>query len=157
MIEFKAPNDLTIYDRDVPQVFLAGTIDMGASADWQAFARDQFADDDVILFNPRRDDWNSSWEQTKDNPHFLEQVMWELRHLDRADFILMHFEEGSLSPITLLELGLYSTHPGLVVSCPKGFWRRGNVEICADYIGFTMYDTLVGAITHIKRGLWLAR
>ena len=38
------------------------------------------------------------------------------------------------SPITLLELGLFAQTKKLIVCCPDGFWRRGNVQVvCARY------------------------
>jgi hypothetical protein len=129
---YKAPNYAEITNR--MKIFLAGSIDMGAARDWQAELIDNLSDLDVDIFNPRRDDWDSSWVQSIDNPQFKEQVTWELDHLDRADTILVVFTAESMAPITLLELGLYAKSGKCVVLCPMEFWRRGNVEIvCAAY------------------------
>jgi len=46
-----------------------------------------------------------------------------------ADFVFMYFVPGTKSPITLLELGLLHDAISLVVCCPNGFWRKGNVDI----------------------------
>ena len=44
------------------------------------------------------------------------------------------FTNDTKSPITLLELGLMARSGKLVVACPDGFWRRGNLEVvCARY------------------------
>jgi hypothetical protein len=33
-----------------------------------------------------------------------------------------------------LELGLFATSQRLIVGCPDGFWRKGNIEVvCARY------------------------
>lgn len=116
-------------------VFFAGTIDMGASVDWQADLALELADLDdlaeLAVLNPRRDAWDASWEQRLGNPMFREQVEWELDGLDRADVIAMWFADGSKAPITLLELGLTARTGKLVVGCPDGFWRKGNVEVVA--------------------------
>ena len=35
------------------------------------------------------------------------------------------------SPISLLELGLYARTDKLIIYCPDGFWRKGNVDAVA--------------------------
>ena len=77
-------------DTNLPIVFLAGSIDMGQAEDWQALVAEKLADRTVILLNPRRDDWDSSWQQSIDNQPFRQQVDWELDGLDLADVILMY-------------------------------------------------------------------
>lgn len=135
----KAPEALPpqrkIYDGKalIPKsVFLAGTIDMGDSIDWQTVAANELKEYADYIFNPRRDDWNSNWFQEKGNQEFNDQVSWEMTALDSAQVIFMNFLEDSKSPITLLELGLYASSGKLIVCCPKKFWRRGNVEMVCD-------------------------
>tara|TARA_B100000686_G_C16677793_1_gene910147 strand:+ start:375 stop:827 length:453 start_codon:yes stop_codon:yes gene_type:complete len=127
-----------------PVIFLAGSIDMGSAIDWQAEIVTRMADQDVTILNPRRDDWDSSWEQTIEHPQFREQVEWELKGLERADKILMYFAPGTKAPITLLEMGLFArSHPDkLIVCCPEGFWRKGNVDIVCKMYGVRQVDTL---------------
>lgn len=112
-------------------VFLAGSIEMGAAEDWQTRLGAALADRAVALLNPRRDEWDASWRQSIDEPKFREQVEWELDGLARADVIAMWFAEATRSPITLLELGLHAAGGKLIVGCPPGFWRRGNIEVVA--------------------------
>jgi hypothetical protein len=46
----------------------------------------------------------------------------------------MVFDPKTMSPISLLELGLQSKSNKMVVMCPEGFWRKGNVDIvCEKY------------------------
>ena len=107
---------------------------MGGAPDWQAALAAALADQDITLLDPRRDEWDTSWRQSIDEPRFREQVEWELDGLERADLVAMWFAPGSKAPITLLELGLVARTGKLVVGCPDGFWRRGNVEIvCARF------------------------
>lgn len=135
-------------------VFLAGSIEMGAAEDWQTKATELL--DGFTILNPRRDDWDSSWEQTIDNPQFREQVEWELEAMERADAILVYFDPATKSPITLLELGLWAKgfpSQKMVVVCPDGFWRKGNVDIvCKRYRVKTAY-TLDTATILIKEFL----
>jgi hypothetical protein len=117
-------------------VFLAGSIEMGKAEDWQTIVTDTIGQSGYMnyIFNPRRDDWDSSWEQSINNPQFNEQVSWEMTALDCAEEILLYFCEDTKSPISLLELGLHAKSGKLTVVCPNGFWRRGNVEmVCNRY------------------------
>lgn len=124
------------------KLFLAGSIDMGAAVDWQAAVARGLADLDVAIFNPRRDDWDASWEQDIAHPLFKQQVDWELDHLARADLILFFFDPAGKAPITLLELGLHAASGRCLVAFPPGFWRRGNVQIVCDRFGIPLLDRL---------------
>lgn len=116
----------------MPSVFLAGSIDMGQATTWQRDVEQLLDAHEILILNPRRDDWDASWQQDRSNPQFVDQVEWELDALARADRILMYFAPGSLAPITLLELGLFADSGKLVVCCPLGYWRKGNVDIICD-------------------------
>ena len=128
-------------DIDLPKLFLAGSIEMGKAENWQKRIEDAVGDVQVLVMNPRRDDWDSTWKQEKTNPQFRGQVEWELEALESSDLIVIYFEPGTQSPISLLELGLFKDR-NIVVCCPEGFWRKGNVDIvCAKY-GINQVDTL---------------
>ena len=115
------------------RIFLAGSIDMGRAEDWQARVAGELATDNVLLFNPRRTDWNPAWQADSSEPEFVRQVQWELQALEAADIILMYFAPGSQSPVTLLEMGLHARSGKLLVAAAEGFWRKGNVDITADH------------------------
>ena len=129
------------------RIFMAGSIEMGIAENWQDRVQSKLAGVDklvateIVLYNPRRDDWNPSWAQSIDNPQFNEQVTWELEHLIQSDIILMYFDGNTKSPITLLELGLHA-HRGenVIIFCPDNFWRKGNVEMVADYYGLQLFS-----------------
>lgn len=110
-------------------IFLAGSIEMGRADDWQSQVCEDFKEFDINILNPRRKDWDSSWIQTIDNPHFREQVAWELKNLELADLILMYLQPNTLSPISMLEFGLYAKSGKMILCCPDGFWRKGNIDI----------------------------
>ena len=134
MIEIQPPNKLIPYS-DMPSIFLAGSIEMGLAEDWQRKVITALSDKDYVFYNPRRSDWDSSWKQEISNPQFREQVEWEMEGLERASAIMMYLEPSTKSPISLLEMGLHAREQGkMVVCCPEGFWRKGNVDIvCAKY------------------------
>lgn len=124
-------------------MFLAGTIEMGNSVDWQEeFTKSLANQENLLILNPRRDDWDSSWIQSINDPQFNEQVTWEMDHLDISDYIVMYLDPSSKSPISLLELGLQAHSGKLLVCCPEGFWRRGNVEMVCNRYDIPMFDTL---------------
>ena len=132
----------TIPENCGASVFLAGSIEMGLAEDWQVAIQGRLIDSGITVFNPRRDDWNPNWEQRADNPPFREQVEWELNALDKSDLILMYLQPGTKSPISLLELGLYASSGKLLVCCPEGFWRKGNVDIVCQRSAIPQFVTL---------------
>ena len=140
----KAPEYPEKFDEPyIMSIFLGGSIDMGQAIDWQSVLTDRLQDlKGLIVFNPRRDDWDSSWEQSINNPKFKEQVEWELSHLEAADVAASVFDPKGPAPITLMELGMrhkkekmwYYQEQDVVVLCPYGYWRKGNVDIvCEKY------------------------
>ena len=122
---------------------------MGIAENWLEKVASLLKNEDVILFNPRRDDWDSSWEQSIENKPFKEQVEWELRAMEHADKILMYFDPTTKSPISLLELGLFASSGKLFVVCPKGFWRKGNVDIVCELYSVEQVDTIAEAVATI--------
>ena len=129
----KPPSPIRIPD-DCFSIFLAGSIELGVAVDWQTEFGNALDSPKCVVLNPRRDEWDASWEQSIETPQFRGQVEWELEAQERADLIVMNFISETKSPITLLELGLFAKTGKLVVHCPDGFWRKGNVDIvCARY------------------------
>lgn len=125
---------------------MAGTIDNGASVNWQKKAADELYGFHIL--NPRRDDWDATLGD--DFTALKAQVDWELDGLTLADVVLMHFVPGSLSPVSMLELGmLLAFEKPLVISCPEGFWRRGNILITAARFNVPVFGALDDAVSHI--------
>lgn len=135
-----------------PMIFLGGSIEMGQAEDWQTRLKKAMTDFDVILLNPRRDDWDSSWVQSINNPQFNEQVTWELDALDAADTIVFYFDPNTKSPITLMELGLYAKGHHVIACCPDGFWRKGNVEIVCNRLNIQMVNTFAELLFELQNG-----
>jgi len=131
-IEIQAPNEIPTFLIERSKIFLGGSIEMGKAIDWQRDLIERLKDEFIIFLNPRRSDWDSSWTQEITNPQFKEQVDWELNGLETADIIVMVFDPNTMSPISLLELGLYASSKKMVVICPEGFWRKGNVDIVCE-------------------------
>jgi Nucleoside 2-deoxyribosyltransferase like len=141
MLQITAPSKW-IKDTKLKYLFLAGTIEMGASENWQSKAVARLENLAIVLLNPRRLNWDLSIRPEADEPLFREQVEWELDALERADHIFMYFLPGSKSPITLLEFGLFARSGRLTVCCPDGFWRRGNVLLTCERFRVPVIDSL---------------
>ncbi len=134
-------------------IFLAGSIEMGVAEDWQAKVTKELDGLVDIIYNPRRDDWDSSWKQEASNPNFRKQVIWELDHLLKANYVLMYFDPTTKSPISLLELGLIANKNKVIVVCPEGFYRRGNVEIVCEEFFIPFFSTLEDSLNFLKQQL----
>jgi hypothetical protein len=142
MSTYKAPENFALRDRQRKSVFLAGSIEMGKAEDWQTEVGDMFHKNGWDILNPRRNDWDSSWEQKFENAQFYQQVNWELHALEHADLIIMYFAPDTKSPISLLELGLFARSKKIMVVCPDGFWRKGNVDVVCNYYNIPLYNNL---------------
>ena len=148
MAHFKAPQEIPAVSG--PKIFLAGSIEEGVAEEWQDRAARLLADSDVVILNPRRDEWDPSWEQRIDNVEFRRQVEWELNGMDMADWIVFYFDPATRSPVTLLELGLHAQSGRCLMVCPDGFWRKGNVDIVCERYAVPQFATLDACIGFLK-------
>ena len=134
-------------------IFLGGSIEMGKAELWQEAITEKLKDFDIRILNPRRDDYDAGQKQSIDNPYFKEQVTWELDGLDRADLIVMYLQPDTLSPISMMEIGLYINtldwNKQMIICCPDGFWRRGNIEILVDR--FPFHCRLVDSLQELEK------
>ena len=146
----KSPNVIPTEDSRL-KLFLGGSIDMGKSENWQARIEKQLSNYNVIVLNPRRDDWNKEWKPINTDKNFRKQVEWELSALEASDIVVMYFAPGSQSPISLLEFGLYAKTGKLIVLCPDGFWRKGNVDIVSEKYNISTVNTFNELIVELKK------
>lgn len=151
MIEIKSPNTCNLYTT-TPSVFMAGSIEMGTAENWQNQVVAALSDYEVILLNPRCDEWDVDCVQSIGNPKFNRQVNWELDGIDLCDFVIFYFDPNTKSPITLMELGLLAAQrpERVIVCCPEGFWRKGNVEIMCARFGMMLVNTLPDLIRELQ-------
>jgi hypothetical protein len=151
--ELKAPQQGVALLSHMKSVFLAGSIEMGKASPWQERLVNEFSDrDNIVFLNPRRDDWDSSWVQdpTK-GTQFHTQVSWELDHIEYADLVVFYFDPSTQSPITLLELGVcLGSNKNILVCCPDGYFRKGNVTITCKRHGVGILDTYEDLVFAMK-------
>ena len=144
-----SPNKLNCDKQGRFSIFLAGSIDQGSARDWQSEIIEQLKDFNVIVYNPRRKNWDKTWEQSLNNSLFVEQVTWEQHFLKEADYRIFVMTSDSKSPITLLELGQYIKKPGIIL-CETGFYRKANVQITSKIENMPIVDTMEELINHLK-------
>lgn len=149
----KPPTWLQSEDIEGPTLFAAGSIEMGVAEQWQERLAKALEPVPGTLFNPRRDDWDSTWVQSIEHPKFKQQVQWELDHIHTADVVSVYFAPDTKAPITLLELGLVARLRRAVACCPRAFYRRGNVEVVCDYFGVPLFDTWEPWVAEVERHL----
>ena len=153
--EFKAPTR-GWEAIEMPKIFVAGSIEGGKALPWQIEVRNALEGYPVVLLNPRRDEWMTTLEQRMDEPIFREQVEWELNGLDKADHIFMYFDPDTYSPVTLIEFGRHVHSDKLMIGCPPGFWRRGNLEVTCAWHGRVLHDSFEALMAAFKAKLDLA-
>ncbi|HEX2901441.1 MAG TPA: nucleoside 2-deoxyribosyltransferase domain-containing protein, partial [Bacteroidia bacterium] len=73
--------------------------------------------------------------------------------MERAELIVMYLDPATKSPVSLLELGLHANSGKLVVCCPDGFWRKGNVDITCLYHGVQQVTDLSELEAEIRKRL----
>jgi hypothetical protein len=149
---YHAPEKTPDNDYHNTTIFLGGSINNGTATEWQKTIIESIADTDAVIYNPRRPDWDWTWEQSIDNPKFYEQVNWELDHLDKCNVAIFCFDKDGPSPITLLEFGKFSGEgwKTILVCCPTGFWRKGNVDIVARRHHIPVFETLDDLIVALR-------
>lgn len=142
-------------DDELPIIFLAGSIEQGTADEWQTRFIKALTENDCIILNPRRENWDASWEQSIKNKQFKEQVLWELNGLKKADTVVIYFDPATKAPISLLELGMVGTDKkkNILVYCPEGFYRKGNVDIFSEMYDIDVYTDEDELIKKLKESL----
>jgi len=70
--------------------------------------------------------------------------------LEKADLIVFYFSPETKSPVSMLELGLFVRSGKVIVCCPEGFWRKGNVDVVCKKYDVQQVNTLEELIQIIK-------
>ena len=136
-----APSDEA--PRGVKSVFLAGTTSKADTTDWREILSTSLFDMPIMIYNPYRTDWDSSWSEDINFAPYREQVEWELDKQSKADIVVLYFHPATQAPVSLLELGVCMRVPGkAIVVCPEGYWKRGNVQIVCKKFGVEMLDNV---------------
>ena len=149
------PESTDVGSEDDISIFLAGTIEMGNSPDWQAKAIRRLRDLDISIYNPRR-------VVAPDEALIADQINWELNSITKCHFIFMHLAADTISPISLYELGLLQGNPmstkQIVVACDPKYTRAQNVKVTLAHESFKSYNvyfthSFEGGLLEMKKKL----
>lgn len=122
-------------------IFLAGTTSPTGEPDWRQTLTRALLNLPITIYNPKRDDWDSTWREDFSDDRWAEQVQWELEMQDKADVVVVFFHGVSPAPISLLELGLCVRSGRAIVCSLEGYSKRGNVEaVCRRYGARLVYS-----------------
>lgn len=135
-------------------IFCAGSIEMGVAEPWADKVAEALKDSDATLLNPRRNFWDQNWNASADDKNFAGQVNWELDGLEKSDLIIMYFDPTTKSPISLLELGLFGRDGKMIVCCPEGFWKKGNVDLVCRKYGIQQVNSIDELIAEVQKRLY---
>ncbi|KAJ3436860.1 hypothetical protein M0812_18927 [Anaeramoeba flamelloides] len=150
--EIQAPNKFEQVLKTHFTCFLAGSIEGNSCRQWQSEIVERLKEvDNLVLLNPRRENWDNSWKQSSENNYFTEQVEWELHAQEKCSMIIMNLEPNTKSPISLLELGLFAKTGKMLMHCPLEFWKSGNVHITCKRYGVEMADSFDELVETIKK------
>ncbi|KAF2740375.1 hypothetical protein EJ04DRAFT_507912 [Polyplosphaeria fusca] len=148
------PPDKVEYIGENKSLFLAGSIEMGAAITWQRGILPYFQHLPLTVCNPRRGHWDTTTKPTKADKNFHNQVEWELNALDKATVICFFFDITTLSPVSMLELGLWAKNGNVVVCCNEEFfWKGGNIRIVCDRLGIPYVTDFSQLIATTKKML----
>jgi len=132
-----------LFDEDLLRysIFLGGAIDQNKARDWQTEVSDALSEFDITILNPRRDDWDESWETCADREPFRSQ---------ECDMCLYVYTKDSKAPITMFENGAWGTRKDCLVCVEEGFYRQGNLDIYMNHFQIPIYHNLDEMLVDLK-------
>ncbi|MEP2240010.1 MAG: nucleoside 2-deoxyribosyltransferase domain-containing protein [Maribacter sp.] len=137
---------LPINNSNQRSIFLAGSMDHKQEGSWRTKVIAEFGAHDI--FDPTHVHHNNlNDEQMK------RHVQWELDALQLADMILLNFLPIALSPISLVELGMYVRSNKLIVICPKAFYKSNYVNTLCKKYNTPIFNNITEAKTLLKNSI----
>ncbi|KAF2818161.1 hypothetical protein CC86DRAFT_239237, partial [Ophiobolus disseminans] len=134
-------------------LFTAGSIEMGAAVPWQNRLIEHLKHLPITISNPRKDSWDPKVDVKSHDVKFKMQVEWELEALKRATVICFFYDVDTISPVTLMELGLWANSGKVIVCCGGKYWRSGNVDIVCDRYNIPRVDSFEMLIPAVEEFL----
>jgi hypothetical protein len=125
MKEIRCPDEYDFKNGNIrdDMLFLGGGI--SSCPQWQPEMVELLKDTDLVLINPRRDNFDIT------DPTMTEQqIKWEYKYLRLSAARLFWFPHETLCPITLFELGKFCERADpLFVGCHPDYKRKIDLEV----------------------------
>ena len=141
---FTSEEELPIKSNKLQSIFLAGSMDTQLSHNWRKQVMDAYLGG-YNFFDPT----NSNYKKLNAFDMKL-HIQWELDALAMSDKILLNFLPDALSPISLVELGLYVASNKLIVVCPKEFYKSSYVHALCEKYSTPMFNKINTALTTLS-------
>lgn len=135
------------------KIFLAGSIDCDNDEHWREeiieyIRTDWFEEKDntesITIYSPRREE---EWSFDMEN----EQAAWDISMMDAADYIILHLTGESVSPVSLLELGVFINSPKLFFSINDDYVRKNIALLYFSCYGYNRISkSPQESVVHIK-------
>ncbi len=79
---------------------------------------------------------------------------WELDGIEQSDYVCFYFDPATKSPVSLLEFGLaIGLDKQVLIACPTGFWRKGNIDVLAKRKSLTVHESLEALLLTLQNVL----
>ncbi|ADV51145.1 hypothetical protein Celal_3901 [Cellulophaga algicola DSM 14237] len=137
---FTSQAELPIKETDQRYIFLAGSMAPNQSVNWRTQVVKSLPNSYQFL------DPTNEHHDTLNALQMKKHVEWELDAMAMADIVLLNFLPNALSPISLVELGLYASFKKLYVVCPKAFYKSSYVVTLCERYHTPTFKTLQEAI-----------
>ncbi|MBO0593552.1 nucleoside 2-deoxyribosyltransferase domain-containing protein [Cellulophaga sp. E16_2] len=137
---FTSQVGLPIKESDQRYIFLAGSMASNQSVNWRNQVVNSLPNSYQFL------DPTNEHHDTLNALQMKKHVEWELDAMAMADIVLLNFLPNALSPISLVELGLYASSKKLYVVCPKAFYKSSYVVTLCERYHTPTFKTLQEAI-----------
>ena len=110
----------------------------------------------VTIFDPRRDDLEAFWQDTRDTSTSPEEVQaaWELKHQKAANIVVIYVAPGLQTPTRLRTLAACASSGKLMICCPDGSPdKRAVIHACWKYNVrlFASFEALLEALVEELR------
>ncbi|WP_152594432.1 nucleoside 2-deoxyribosyltransferase domain-containing protein [Cellulophaga sp. E6(2014)] len=137
---FTSETALPIKESDQRYIFLAGSMASKHTINWRNQVVNSLRNSYQFL------DPTKEHHDTLNATQMKKHVEWELDAMAMADIVLLNFLPKALSPISLVELGLYVNTKKLYVVCPKAFYKSSYVLTLCERYHTPTFKTLLEAI-----------
>jgi hypothetical protein len=51
----------------------------------------------------------------------------------------------------MIEFGLHAKEQKLMVVCPDGFWKKGNIDVTSEFYGINQFDSMDELIEFMRK------
>lgn len=139
-----------------PKIFLAGSMDNDNEENWRketidyinkSWFEDRTNTESITIYNPKR---NEGWSVDLEN----EQATWNISMLNIADYIILYLTGDSVSPVSLLELGLHARDKKLFLAINDDYLRKNIAKFYYSCYGYNRIYSSIQEMVDVIKNNW---